>query len=983
MFVLRWLLFIFWALIGPVFAQGTVDLSDLPITFERRSWSPNEGAPTGAWQIAQDRDGILWLPSAGGLYRYDGERFYRVSTIYGHKLRSNNVTTVVPLKEGIAVLYQFGGMSIFFPREVTHYASADGLPAGKISDLAQMPNGDLFAGTVDGVVVLQGKKWRPLQLSGLHPGIVTKILVDHEKTVWVVLDKVLYGRKAGSTRFKQVMQLSDWLIPDIAMGKLLVIGPDNTAIQVEYDKKPFVLMDGLNTGVDMLFEGPRSTLWAWMGSKGKIARLSKQESGKYKVVKWFDEGRLGRATLLSWLLDREGNVWLSTTSGVERLRAQRIHEVPIPDAVFSPYVHQGLGDAIFIGGLAAPKMLILDSTGGKASLDLPNVQAMWRENEDSLWAGSPSALFHVRRSGVTKWPLPKGLTSNPAIQAITVDQSGQVWVSIARAGLYKFTSGQWGRVNTDNMGDYAIPVTMHASKEGGVWLGFTNSRLGKLVNGSVRAVTAGSSIDVGNVLALVERNGKLIVGGENGLGWFDGRGMQRIMPQQIDTLRGISGLGLDLQGNLWGHGLEGVFRISKSELDKFEGDVQYPVKLEWFSVADGIRGNPAQIRPLPTLSVADDGRIFYATNSQIGWINPRTIFKNEVAPSVLVQWLTVYGEQFQPEPGLSLKEGTTALEIKYAVTALSVPEKVQIKYRLSGVDHDWQVPTGERVARYTNLEPGSYTFHVIASNEDGVWNEQGATFQFEILPRFWQTMWFRIFLLLAIIAAIAAFQRWRITTALARAAERSAARMEERERIARNLHDTLLQGIHALILRGGTVLNRLQRGSEEQRVLESVLDQAEGLVEETRVSVMALRSKESAEKIFDEIYREIQLVHSDIDDRLKLDLSGDVKIVPPELAYEVCQVFKEGITNAARHSGATAIHASLNVHAGGITGAVIDNGTGIPAEIVSAGKAGHWGILIMRERMSSIGGKIVITANANTGTAIRFNVNWHASHIVS
>lgn len=546
-----------------------------------------------------------------------------------------------------------------------------------------------------------------------------------------------------------------------------------------------------------------------------------------------------------------------------------------------------------------------------------------------------------------------------------------VWVSIAGAGLYRFAAGLWTRVDTSVIGNYPIPVILHAADTGNVWLGFSDNRIGQVVDGQVRAI-ATDRVNIGNVLSLLEIKGALIAGGEKGLAWLDKDGVRPIIPDQIDAFRDVSGLGLDKQGNLWMHGTEGIYRVAKDELAKFQARPDYRLKWDLFSLADGVRGNPAQIRPLPTLTIANDGRVFYATNSQVGWIDPLHVQRNPRAPNVLIMKLRVGGRDIDPAQPLRLEAGTNALEIKYAVTALSVPERVRIKYRLSGVDHDWQVPSGERVARYTNLDPGSYTFQVVGANEDGVWNDKGATLKFEILPEFWQTMWFRVLVLVALMIAIIAFHRWRLATVAARAAERAATRIEERERIARNLHDNLLQGVQALILRSGNVLDRLPKGSQEEQILESALGQAEKLVEDTRDEVMALRDSQSATGIVADLCTALEGMQSDINGRLQLTISGAVAHIRPDVAREVCQVIKEAVTNAARHSLATEIHATLAVTAVAIEVAVLDNGVGIAPDVALNGIAGHWGIVGMRERVSKLGGVLTIGSNGGAGTALRF-----------
>lgn len=966
---------VFWAFFVATLASASAPLAEPAITFEWRAWSAIEGAPAGAWAITQSVDGMLWLASPGGLYRYDGERFSKVTTIHGHSLRSSNVSHVASLQNGIAVLYQFGGMSIFTQQSAYHYGTKDGLPSGKLDGLLQTADGQLYVGTPLGLAMLHGDRWEVLSDTGLPQGPVDSIVSDPEGTLWVAAEKVLYARKAAGGKFVQVMAIASWRKPEITLGKLHVMTPDGQDSEVEFGKRPVVQLDHLDPSTDSVFEGPLSTMWAWLTGRGGLVRLKKQADGKYVFGESLNSNKSKKTLLLATFIDREGNLWLSTTNGVEKLRAQRIHEIAIADSTFFPYVHKGLGDSLLISGLSTVDTTRLNASGDTSRLGVASIQAMWRENEDSVWAGSPSGLFHITREGVTQWPLPGKPMTVRVVQAITVDNSGQVWVSVTRTGLYRFSAGRWTLVDTSVMGADAIPVTMLASASGSVWLGFTNGRIGELQNGVVRAVSLDLNTDLGNVLSLIQINGNLIAGGEKGLAWLNGKVSKPVLPEQLDAFRGISGMSLDHQGNLWAHGADGIFRIAKDELDKLERNAAEKLRWQLFSLSDGVRGSAVQIRPLPTLTVANDGRVFYATNSQVAWIDPKTLRKNERAPDILMLGLKAGNEQMQPKSGMLLKAGTNAVEIKYAVTALSVPEKVQIKYRLSGVDNDWQIPSGERVARYTNLEPGNYSFQVIASNEDGVWNTDGATLRFEILPKFWQTQWFHLLLVVLALAAIGAVHRWRISTALARAAARTAGQMEERERIARNLHDTLLQGVQALILRSSTVLNRLPKGSQEEQILDSVLGQAEKLVDDTRVEVMALRDNQSADQIFTDMFKELQVLAPNIEGRLKLDFPNNVGRIRRDVAREVCQVFKEAITNAARHSRATEIRASLMVSAAGIAGAVVDNGEGIPDDIAHAGIPGHWGIIGMRERLSKLGGTIIIDSDCDAGTALRFTLD--------
>lgn len=232
-----------------------------------------------------------------------------------------------------------------------------------------------------------------------------------------------------------------------------------------------------------------------------------------------------KSVVIASFLDREGNTWLSTPNGVERLRAQRIHEVAIPDSVFAPYVFQGLDNAIWVAGRSSHVIFRATTTSTVPESKVADIQVAWQENADSIWAGSMSTLFHMTHAGIKSWPRHGTIG---AIQAIAVDRAGVVWVSITRQGLFRFDAGEWTQVDTSIIGDDAIPITLLPSTSGKVWLGFTNGRIGELVNGVVRALPSSSS-QLGNVMSLVEVDGRLIAGGEQGLAWV-GNGGSHILP---------------------------------------------------------------------------------------------------------------------------------------------------------------------------------------------------------------------------------------------------------------------------------------------------------------------------------------------------------------------------------------------------------------------------------------------------------------------
>jgi signal transduction histidine kinase len=300
-----------------------------------------------------------------------------------------------------------------------------------------------------------------------------------------------------------------------------------------------------------------------------------------------------------------------------------------------------------------------------------------------------------------------------------------------------------------------------------------------------------------------------------------------------------------------------------------------------------------------------------------------------------------------------------------------------LKYRLQGVDSDWQEVQRERRAHYTNLAPGRYRFQVIAANEDGVWNQHGATLQFEIKPALWQTNWFRVLLALLLVLLMAALYRWRMLTVRRRAEDRAAALIEatlqERSRIARSLHDNLLQAVQALLLRFHTLQGRVQQEPDLQERLNQVLLHAEQLVESTRDEVVALRSDTLRDDLFVALRKAVAATLPAAERLLAFSIAGVARPLREEVAGELYYVLREAVWNSARHAQASRIGVELRFGAAALEASVADDGVGLRDDCPLAAD-GHWGITGMRERVQRIGGAIEIGAGATGGVTVRVTI---------
>ncbi|WP_338763223.1 triple tyrosine motif-containing protein [Massilia sp. METH4] len=943
-------------------------------SFDRKTWGQAEGAPQAAYGVAQDGDGILWFPTVSGLYQFDGERFAQVDAVYGNALQSNNLIAAVAIPDGLAVSYQFGGVSVFTRGAAWNYGAREGLPSGAVKTLAADKTGTLYANTSTGVARLadHSGKWTQLDVAAMEKMPIRWIDVDDAGTLWAATDASVYAVRQGHSSFRLVASIFQQSFPSIIRGKLVAYAGQGRLVELSLDRPPVVFRLEAHEGLkDSPFEGPDGTWWAWL--KGGTTFLHSGDDRAFRIAQDFEGGGVQGRMVMRTLVDRENNLWITTPEGVERYRVYRLHSLRFPYVALDLHVGRGLGDDMLVTNrdegpvqrLAAGRMMTLPGVTG--------VSAMHRENADSVWLGGSSGVVHLTSRGIEHWPLPGELGVALAVQSIVTDQAGTVFVSIVRNGVYRLLDGRWSRVVAAGSVANDTPVCMVATPSGRIYLGYTAGRLAELTPDGIRVISTALADPVGTILSLWEIDGHLFAGGDRGVARLYGGKAIPLRPHGMAAFAGISGMAADHAGSLWLHGPKGLIRVPAEELKQFLAGQSSPVQWEVFNHEDGLRGQVSQIRPLPSLSMANDGRVYYATSAQVGWIDPAAIRRNPRAPTVLVTSLLAGGASLPGTPRMELPAGTTGVEIRFAATALSIPERVRFRYRLAGVDEGWQQPGRERAARYTNLAPGAYRFQVIAANEDGVWNDTGAIAEFSIAPRVWQTGWFRAIAIVLILLLGVVLYRWRIAAVARRAAERTAARMEERERIARNLHDNLLQGVQGLILNCHAVLMRMQAGTPEEQKLGEVLARADRLIEETRDEVMDLRGESAQLHLEDRLQELLAQLGRDADP-VKLELTGRLDRLDAGSATEIFYILQEAITNSVRHSGAQLIRVAVDVTDDGVYASVSDNGSGMEPGMIEKGKIGHWGLTGMRERVHRSGGTLTIDSKAGAGTTVAFSI---------
>jgi signal transduction histidine kinase len=391
-----------------------------------------------------------------------------------------------------------------------------------------------------------------------------------------------------------------------------------------------------------------------------------------------------------------------------------------------------------------------------------------------------------------------------------------------------------------------------------------------------------------------------------------------------------------------------------------------------FDAYDGLAGIALQQKPLPSAARSRDGLLWFATNEGIAVVDPQHIERNVIAPNVIIHGIVANKQAYSPTGPLQLPNRTSSLEIDYTATSLTIPERVRFRFRLEGVDANWQEAGSRREAFYTNLEPGHYRFRVIAANNDGVWNEEGASLEFTILPTFFQTRWFALLCMAVVLLTLYSGYVLRMHQIAARTCACLVERHLERERIARELHDTLLQGFQGLILRMHSLVTLLSDKEPRKSQMTQAIDQAEALLVEERDSVRGLRAPALRNH---DLAAALMAVGQELAPppvpTMQVSTSGRFRPLQSLVLDEIYRIGREAIVNAHRYGAPRRIEVTLSYGTRLFQLSIRDDGRGMDLqEAATSVTSGRCGMRGMRERAQRIGAQLEIHSPSQGGLEV-------------
>jgi len=982
--------------------------------YAHSTWKFDDGFPVTPpiTAIAQTPDGYIWLGSHVGLWRFDGVNTIPWPKPAGRPLRDNWINSLHAARDGTLWIGTRTGLVSWRDDQLREYPALDGQD---VLALLVDREGTVWAGTeskatsTGRLCAIRGTTVNCYGEDGSLGARIYCLLEDGNGRLWFTSSTGIWNWRAGNPKHYPLLDpvwgyyqsltsrtdggllastpdgLREFAGDDVRAVPLPVglpqanpprvltdsqgalwLGTFNSGLRYIHSGKeePYRTSDGLTSDhITRLFEDSESSLWV-----GTVNGLD--EFRKVAVAHVSGVPGLWHDRVSAVLADADGSIWFATPTGLYRRKdgMMTVYRGPAPKGESRPpATSQTLVREITVVGL--PR----DTSG-----------SLYQDRRGRIWLGLPSGLGYLQDGRFISFPgAPSG-----TLNCIAEDDTGYLWIADRTHGLLRIApDGEVKRIAWTELGIAETWRIAFDPVRHGLWLGSTLGDIAFFKDGRIRESYSVSGASKRAVSQLrLDPDGTLWAATEAGLA--------RLRNGHLAILDGKSGLPCDIvqgtvndaAGSLWLYMDCGLVRIARSDIDAWSDSVgradfpPHPIRTLVLDSSDGFLNSVGAGSLSPNIAKSGEGRLWFATPDGAMTVDPRNLYLNKFAPPVHIQQITVDQERYSASPALRLPPLVHDIEIDYTALSLVAPLRNQFRYQLVGFDHDWQSVGNRRQAFYNDLPPGEYRFRVVASNNNGVWNDQGATLNFSVAPAYWQTNWFR-----ALCACVFLLILWMLHLVRARQLARQFnltldARVNERTRIARELHDTLLQSFHGLLLRFQTAKELLHnRAAEAEQVLDSAIDHAAAAITEGRNAVQGLRS---STRETNDLATAIQAMGQELathDDSgaisLEIGTKGASRALHPIVRDEVYRIVGEALRNSYRHSGAAQIEVELCYEEHRFRLRVSDDGKGFDQQTLSQGdQGGHFGLQGMRERAKVIGGCLTVWSAVNSGTEIELTV---------
>jgi len=964
--------------------------------YAHTAWKLRDGFVKGdIITLAQAPDGYLWLGTEFGLYLFDGVRAIPWHPPANQQLPSAQIVTLLVSRNATVWIGTSKGLSSWKDGKLTRYPKLDGQYITAVLEdregtvwvgIGGAPTAGRLCGIRNDSVDCFGSDGR------LGPAVVA-LHEDEEGNLWAGIKDGLLRWKPGAPKAYPLPDAPNGILAaaDGSDGSLL-IGWKGGIFRFLHGKTEHYSLPGFSSPVvaTKMFRDGNDSLWIGTVDKG-LVHIHEGRTDLFSKTDGLSGDRV-----YAIFRDREGNVWVSTTEGLDRFRDQAVATFTKKQGLSTELALSALSDNAGNLWLATIEGLnrwdhgritipLTGSSRRDGKLNGSNPGSLFQDDQGRIWVSTFRDLGHLEHGRYI--PI-KGVPASWKL-SITEDPSGNIWVINEHVGLFRISSHNdvleipWSSLGQSD----SASVLAADRKKGGVWIGFFGGGVDYLSDGRVRlSYTAADGLAAGRVSDFdFDKEGALWISTEGGL--------SRLKNNHLATLTSKNGLPCDKvhwaieddENSFWLYMACGLVRIARSELDAWAAAVDkgsdrtHVVQTTIFDSSDGVKILSEPTHDHPQVAKTPDGKLWFLPRDGLSVIDPHHLPFNKIPPPVHIEKIAADDKTLDISNGMHLPTGVRHLDIDYTALSLVVPEKVRFRIKLEGQDKDWRELVNVRHVEYTNLPPKHYKFRVLACNNSGVWNEEGAALDFVIPPAWYQTNWFRGACIAAFLMMIWGIHELRVRQLAAQFNMRLEERVAERTRIARDLHDTLLQSFQGLLLEFQAVAYRLQPG-EIKNAQEAAIRGASQAITEGRDTVQGLRASIREKNDLAEAIRAFgeELASSASDQSpvaFEVVVEGRRKRKPPFLRDEVYRIATEALRNAFRHAQADRIEVDLQYGDKAFTLRVRDNGRGIDRDVLSGdGRKGHFGLHGMRERAKLAGGELEIWSEVDSGTEIELTI---------
>lgn len=960
--------------IAPAYGQS------YPKQYVAAVWQTEQGLPQNSVNaLLQDHDGYIWTGTYGGLARFDGQRFtpFGLADLPGPG--SLGITSLYESRPGVLWIGTTGGLARLDHGVHTTYTERDGLPSEFIDSIRGDAEGNVWIKTSGGLARFDGATLEPYPS---HRGRAVRefYLQARDGSMWFRHgEEVLRFGADGSIATLNVSKPSVFLVHEARDGSIWIAARDVYRL-VRYYQGVFsdVPLPAIGT-FPLADVRPEFAINVAEDTNGELllftpAGLVRTMRGKLSSAEALplpsNDGELPKVRSL--MVDREGNLWVGLIAGgLVRLRPAPLtaygKNEGFSDSSFNA-VFQDREGRIWLGG---DSLYWLDGHGFHLVPGVVDTTAIAQTRDGDLWFGGYGRLYRWRSGVLTSFQVDAFHVSG-----IFQDQEGTLWIGGAEGdrpgGLYRFREGE-----LDQLPGVSGAQNMTDDRNGGFWV-MADQGLFHIAGGRITPYDQTQGLPRYAVAIYQDSTGSL---------WFttnDG-GLVRLRDSRLQAITIKNGLSNSMllrllddgRGSLWISSHRGILRLSLKELNDFADGRLSSVSPVYYGIAEGMRssdcnwGNPGIWR-------TTDGRIWFPTVRGVVAIDPDAGYR--LPPPVVLEKAWADKVALRRDGRTSAAAGNNTFDFQFTALSFSAPERLRFKYRLEPYDRDWVDGGAQRTAHYTNMAPGEYSFHVIAANSFGIWNDQGTSVRFVLRPHFYQTSLFYALCVGAFVALLCAAYQFRVRHLQRAFNMRLHERLDERTRIARDLHDTLLQSFHGSLYLFQAARNLLSRRPEEAvETLDTAISRAEDALAEGRDAIQNLRVGSAQSRLEDLLTAAGQeLRNAQEDERavlFELSSEGRERNLSPGLQDDIYRIAREVLRNAFQHAGARRVEAAVQYDPDLFRVRIRDDGKGIDPKVLREGtRPGHFGLPGIRERAERIGAQLKVWSETGAGTEVELTL---------